>query len=276
MNSFDYIVIAIIVISTLFAFFNGFLRTFFSLLGWIVAAVISIYALPYTAPIAEKYVNNEILANMFATTGSFISAAIVMAIFNMVILSFLSNLRGGFFDRLLGLLFGFARGTIFVLIIFFATYHISPMLFKSSNVKSLDDEIEQTQSSKEEYLPKFLTNAATYDILKKSHDTVIYFVPEYITDSIAFERDNLKDNLKDLSTIKKLIDKSPYDDEAEIDIDKLVDDAEAGNLLKDDVMKEQIREILDTYQNAVSDGLIDPEEEIDEEALKELEKRLDR
>jgi membrane protein required for colicin V production len=118
MNTLDIIVIAVIVISGLLAFSRGMVRELLAVGGWVAAALVTLYAFPYTQPLARKWIPITMAAD--------IAAALVVFILTLVIASLVSNfiaarIRDTQFralDRSLGLLFGIVRGAVLLSLAF--------------------------------------------------------------------------------------------------------------------------------------------------------------
>jgi len=55
MNALDIIVIAVIILSGLFAFARGFVKEALSVCAWVGAGFAALYARPFAMPIAERF-----------------------------------------------------------------------------------------------------------------------------------------------------------------------------------------------------------------------------
>lgn len=112
---FDAAVIAIMLLSCLFAFFRGFVKEILSLGAWIGAGLITIYYFPDVAKMLEPKFKNPIVATGVATLGLYISCLLVFSMINALILRFIKEGSDvGFLDNSLGLIFGAARGAFIV------------------------------------------------------------------------------------------------------------------------------------------------------------------
>jgi membrane protein required for colicin V production len=118
MTEADYAVLAIIVLSGLFAFFRGFVRELLSVAAWAGAAAATYFGLPYAAPYARQYISIPMLADGAAGAAIFIAALIVGAVVSHMIARRLRSSGFGAVDRSLGLLYGVARGGIVVCVLF--------------------------------------------------------------------------------------------------------------------------------------------------------------
>jgi len=140
---FDYIVIVVITISGLIAFFRGFIQETLSLILWIFAFVASLFLNEYLDSYISDYINNPEVRRILT---------IIIVFFGIIFFGGLlvKLLRGlvrwsgmGGLDRFLGVLFGFIRGVILIFVIYF----VLPSDFKQSSF------ITQSQSAS--YLKKY-------------------------------------------------------------------------------------------------------------------------
>lgn len=117
LNITDYIIIAVIAVSTLISLGRGFLKELISLAIWIIGFWV---ALKFYAPLSvilKPYITNDSVRLIVSFAGLFLTVLILGALFSYL-LSFVidkSGLSG--FDRLLGMIFGCARGILLVGII---------------------------------------------------------------------------------------------------------------------------------------------------------------
>lgn len=117
MNWVDGAVIGIVLISVLVSVLRGFVREVLSLLAWIAAFwVASAYAVPASELLAP-YVTIESARVVLAFVGVLIVTLIAVGIINHLIGTLLDKTGLSGTDRLLGALFGLARGAAIVLIL---------------------------------------------------------------------------------------------------------------------------------------------------------------
>ena len=110
----DYVILAIIGISMLISLFRGFVREAISLLGLIVAVWVAITFTDEASVFVEPYIEAPSLARAACFIGLFLSVLVMTALVNMFagLVVDKSGLSGT--DRVLGMVFGAARGAIFV------------------------------------------------------------------------------------------------------------------------------------------------------------------
>jgi membrane protein required for colicin V production len=114
MTIFDFAVIGVIILSGYFAYSRGFVREALSIAAWINASFIALYTFPYVLPLFEKVLPKGLIANASAGAVVFILALMIL---HMVSKRLARRVKEGSLspvDRTFGLLFGLARGMIFV------------------------------------------------------------------------------------------------------------------------------------------------------------------
>jgi membrane protein required for colicin V production len=115
MTVFDFAVIGVILLSGYFAYSRGFVREALSIAAWINASFVAVYAVPYVVPLFERFLPKGVIAS--------VSAAVVVFVLALMVLHMISSRLSARVkqhsaiapvDRSFGLLFGLARGMIFV------------------------------------------------------------------------------------------------------------------------------------------------------------------
>ena len=143
MAYFDLILIVIIFLSGVIAFFRGFVQEFLSLALWIIAFAVAMFLDEYLDPYISAYISNfevkRIVSIVVIFVGVIFAGGFLIKILRSLI--YWSGLGG--FDRFIGILFGFARGIILILIV----YLVLPADMKQSEF------ISQSKSSP--FLDKF-------------------------------------------------------------------------------------------------------------------------
>ena len=116
MNGFDFALIGIVALSTLFAFARGIVRELIALATWVVALVA---AFVYAAPVAVLFSRldmSEAARHVIAFALILIAILVIGAIVARMLSSAVKAIGLGFVDRLLGAVFGAARGLAVVVL----------------------------------------------------------------------------------------------------------------------------------------------------------------
>ena len=143
LSIFDYVVIGIITLSGLISFFKGFIQESLSLMLWIFAFAASIFLNEYLDSYFSDYINNPEIRRVLLIVIMFIGILFVGGYLVKLIRNLIQWSGMGGLDRLLGVIFGFIRGIILILLI----YLILPSELKQSNF------IENSNSA--QYLKKY-------------------------------------------------------------------------------------------------------------------------
>jgi membrane protein required for colicin V production len=114
MNGLDVIVIAVILLSGLFAFARGFVKEALSVAAWIGAAFAALYGLPYVAPLAERFLTKGPVADAAAGFTVFLVALVILSVLTSFVASHVKRSGLSGVDRTLGLVFGLMRGLVLV------------------------------------------------------------------------------------------------------------------------------------------------------------------
>ena len=116
----DAVVLGIILISALFAFFRGFVKEILSILGWVGAAFVAVWGFPLARPIARDYIPYPEFADLAAGVILFVGSLIVFSLIASAITAQVKDSAVSGLDRGLGFLFGVVRGGVIVSLAFIA------------------------------------------------------------------------------------------------------------------------------------------------------------
>jgi len=114
MTVFDFAVIGVIILSGYFAYSRGFVREALSIAAWINASFVALYTFPYVLPLFEKVLPKGVIANVSAAAVVFILALMVLHMISNALARRVKDSSLSPVDRTFGLIFGLARGMIFV------------------------------------------------------------------------------------------------------------------------------------------------------------------
>jgi membrane protein required for colicin V production len=117
MSVFDLIVIGIVALSTILAFWRGLIRVVMSLVALIAAVLAAIQFSPDVATMLPPVGDNPVTGYVAAFALIFLVVALVGALLGWVLSRAIRAIGLGFVDRLLGAVFGVARGVLIVVIL---------------------------------------------------------------------------------------------------------------------------------------------------------------
>ena len=114
MNPLDLGVVAIVVLSAVFAFARGFVREALSIVAWVGAAVITLYAFSWAYAQVDQRVHNALLSQVIAGFGLFLASLLMLTILTGFVARMVHMTGLTPIDRTLGFIFGLARGLLLV------------------------------------------------------------------------------------------------------------------------------------------------------------------
>jgi len=117
MNWFDLAIIGIIAISIIVSFFRGLLREMVSLIAWVAAVLLALKFGQYLGEDIAKHFSSPMVRYLIGFFVIFIAVLVVGFIVNVIIKYLIDKVGAGFFDRIFGVVFGAARGLLFVAVV---------------------------------------------------------------------------------------------------------------------------------------------------------------
>ncbi len=114
MNPLDLGVIAVVVLSAIFAFARGFVREALSIVAWVGAAAITWYGGDYVKGVALRFLSDELLAKLISLSATFLVSLIGLTILTSLVARAVHHTGLSGLDRTLGFIFGLARGAFLV------------------------------------------------------------------------------------------------------------------------------------------------------------------
>ena len=109
-------VIAVLLISALWAFVRGFVRELLGVAAWVGAAFVTLYGFGYVQPYTRQLINIPYAADGVAIVGLFVVSLILFSIVSHAISSQVRQSSLSAIDRSLGFVFGLVRGAVVVCI----------------------------------------------------------------------------------------------------------------------------------------------------------------
>ena len=118
LTPFDFVVIAVVLISAVLAMVRGFVREVLSIASWLIAAVAAYYLYEPLRDVIQPYIENESLATIAAVAIVFIIVLVVATYLTMKVADIVIDSRVGSIDRIFGFAFGAVRGGLLVVVAF--------------------------------------------------------------------------------------------------------------------------------------------------------------
>jgi membrane protein required for colicin V production len=116
MSAFDLIVIGIVGLSTVFAFWRGLIRVVMSLVGLVAAVLAAIHFSPSASNLLLMLSDNPATRYLAAFALIFVVVVLMCGLLGWALSRAIRAIGLGFVDRLLGAVFGVARGVLIVVI----------------------------------------------------------------------------------------------------------------------------------------------------------------
>ena len=110
----------------LLGLWRGFFREFFSLLTWLIAFIVAFLFVDIAAQALQEYIPSFPVRVILAFGGLFVATLIVGGLLGIIIRWLRKRSVLSLPNRIFGLVFGFIRGSIFVVLLILAT-HITPL-----------------------------------------------------------------------------------------------------------------------------------------------------
>ena len=116
LNPIDLGIIAVVLLSGVLAFFRGFVKEVLAIVGWVGAALATLYLFTPLAPLARRYLTPALLADAVTALVIFVIAVIILSVISHAIAARVRDSALSALDRALGFLFGILRGAVLVAI----------------------------------------------------------------------------------------------------------------------------------------------------------------
>ena len=117
LNNLDVVFLIITGVSALVGVARGMTKELLSLAGWILAAAAVFYMTPLLEPVMQKYIASKVLASVVSGMAVLIVFCVVWILTVDKIASVIRSSKLSALDRVLGFVFGTARGIVIVILI---------------------------------------------------------------------------------------------------------------------------------------------------------------
>jgi membrane protein required for colicin V production len=125
----DLIIIAVVLLSGLLAFMRGFLKETASLIAWLGGAL-AVYLYVFQGPSTHNwnYVAHLPTSQLLISGGIFISVVLVLSLLGGAVAKMLDQETFGFLNRMLGFIYGLARGAFVICLLYAVAVWVIPVI----------------------------------------------------------------------------------------------------------------------------------------------------
>uniref|UniRef100_UPI0025DD5AD4 CvpA family protein n=1 Tax=Thalassospira sp. UBA1131 TaxID=1947672 RepID=UPI0025DD5AD4 len=162
---FDLIVVGILLISGIFAFFRGFIHETLSMMGWVGAGLVALYGYPVARPYVRELIPSELIADLATGVGLFLISFLIFSFISGRIGRAVQNSGLDSLDSTLGFVFGLLRGALIVCIGFLSLSWLLPA----------------------DSQPDWVRDARTRPVLEEGAFLIMRMAPDEIFDTTAQE-----------------------------------------------------------------------------------------
>ncbi len=170
LNNLDVVFLIIVGISALVGIARGMTKELLSIAGWVLAAVAVFYLVPVVEPIVQKYIASKLLADLTAGLAILIVFCIFWILTADRLGSVVRSSRLSALDRILGFVFGAARGVLIVILVALLISSIIPEESKNGMFK--DSQYFQLASNSAEPLKKLIPSDWVEQVKAKTESLV--------------------------------------------------------------------------------------------------------
>ncbi|GAB0114049.1 CvpA family protein [Acidisoma sp. C75] len=120
MTWFDLVILGVLALSALLAFFRGFVREVMGVGAWIGAILVAFWFAPFVQPKFEQWIKAREIADPAAIATVFVIALIVFSVISGWVGALVRGSVLGGLDRTLGIVFGLLRGAVLLIFCYVA------------------------------------------------------------------------------------------------------------------------------------------------------------
>jgi len=125
-NLVDLIVIAVVLLSGIFALARGLVREVLAIASWVGAAFATFYGFSYVSPYAHSLIGEPMIADIVTAAAIFLIVLFVLSLISGAIAGAVRGTAAGSVDRTLGFVFGLVRGAVLVSLAYLAFSYAFP------------------------------------------------------------------------------------------------------------------------------------------------------
>jgi len=165
-NVLDIAVLAVLLLSGLFAMMRGFVQEVLSIAAWVGAGLAALYGLPQARPFAQQYIGNKAWADAAAGGALFLITLVLLSIVTYFIAKQVKGSMLSHLDRSLGFVFGLARGALILCL----AYMVAMFMFTPEQGSA-----KEASGAK---LPMWISQAKSKPYLEHGAVTISTILPE--------------------------------------------------------------------------------------------------
>lgn len=191
LSDFDIAIILLTLFSMFIGFVRGFSKEILGIVKWVGAVLLSLHLKPYVLPFVKKYITSTFFCEPITIFIIFFFSFAIFAKISQIISKSVKSSVVGILDRIVGMIFGFARACI--------VFSISYMLYSTMTAdpgKNL----------------KILENSKTISLIKTSVTFVQIFLPNEVIQSTEKELEGwIDDKVKSATKLNNSPENWPKD-----------------------------------------------------------------
>lgn len=180
----DIVVLGVLFISAILAYFRGFTKEVLSILSWVGAAIATVYGYPLVLPYAHKLTDIAVIANFGAGIAVFVVGLILLSIVSGLISGAVKDSAAGPLDKALGFVFGIVRGAFIVCLVYIG----ATWIWDSSD------------------LPPVVRESRSFPAVEVMSGWLVDAVPDAWKSEGAKKADQAKDTVEDAKRLKETYD----------------------------------------------------------------------
>jgi len=174
-TQFDVAVLLVIITSMVFGFFNGFIKTTISFIGYVIAALLAAFLSDMFAGLFDNHVDSHASAIMLSSIMLFVIFGAIMYIGSSIIFDMVHSYCGNIIDKSFGICIGLIRGWAAVSFVMYVTIFAIPSL----DVKDKSDVFGDNPR-----LPQWAKDSETLLLLSRGANLVSWIMPDTFSGEI--------------------------------------------------------------------------------------------
>lgn len=190
LNYFDVVLLLVILLSSFLAFNKGLIRSVLSVVGWAASIVLTYQIFPYIEEILLRHMS-QFAVLVIGYGGVLIFFLLFFAVLNYAIFTAFGAVCGSTADKLLGCVFGVARGYVVVVLLFVAIIVAFGVLDGSGHSKkdvhAVSRRLQASGKNPTQSLPAVVSRSMSYPFLLSGTELLVRYVPEVVAGSLHLE-----------------------------------------------------------------------------------------